>query len=434
MDGDCDNIVVKGLPRISRKSPYSDEVIIVGAGIVGICCGLSLLESGVAVTMIDRDIPGQATSSGNAGVVSPWSNVPQCMPGLWKNVPKWLLDPNGPVRIRPRDAYKVLPWALRFLANSNMQMAENTSDAMAALNASNIDLYRHHLRGTGSESLIQDSFYIHVFRDAAKINLKAPAWRIRARHGTPMKVISREELLELEPSLSRAYQGAIIIKDQARLTLPAQLGAVLAEKFEAQGGKIVRATAKAINTNESRTWNIETSAGPYRAQKLVLTAGAWSSKLLEPLGIKFPLQVERGYCITFKHPGVSLNNSIMEADRFFICSSMQNGIRSAGTSEFTDLDTPPNYRRAQNLIQLTKDLLPDLNINDVVEGMGNRPSFPDNLPCIGEISALPGLLAAFGHSHWGMSMAPQTGRIIADLTVGKAPNIDISPYRADRFL
>ena len=86
------------------------------------------------------------------------------------------------------------------------------------------------------------------------------------------------------------------------------------------------------------------------------------------------------------------------------------------------------------LIRLTKDLLPDLNINDVVEGMGNRPSSPDNLPCIGEISALPGLLTAFGHSHWGMSMAPQTGRIIADLTVGKTPNIDISPYRADRFL
>ena len=165
----------------------------------------------------------------------------------------------------------------------------------------------------------------------------------------------------------------------------------------------------------------------------MVAAGAWAARLLQPLGVKLPLAAERGYHLTFRNPGVSLNNSVMEADRMFVCSSMENGIRSAGTAEFADLDSKPNYQRARRLKRLTKELIPEIDIDDTEEWMGTRPSLPDNLPCIGEIDGLPGLFAAFGHSHWGMSMAPRTGRIVADLVAGATPEIDITPYRVDRF-
>lgn len=409
------------------------KVIVVGAGIVGICCALSLLEKGLSVTMIDRDPPASGTSSGNAGVVSPWSNVPLCLPGVWKNVPKWLLDADGPVSIPANYLLKLLPWSLRFLGNANMAKAIEISDSMAALNAPSIDIYRHHLYGTGEEQLLRDSVYLHVFRKREQASLDGTAGQLRARHGTPVEVVFDDELRALEPALSPNYKAAIMIRDQARAISPGRLGSVLAQKFESMGGRLMRADVQRLIPLEDATWRLELGAGEISADQLVLAAGAWSARLLQPLGVKVPLAAERGYHLTFRNPGVSLNHSVMEADRMFVCSSMENGVRSAGTAEFADLDAKPNYQRARSLKRLTKELIPGLNTDDTEEWMGSRPSLPDNLPCIGEVGGLPGLFAAFGHSHWGMSMAPRTGQIVADLVVGTTPDIDISPYRVDRF-
>jgi len=409
------------------------EVVVIGAGIVGICCALSLLEKGIAVTLIDREPPATGTSSGNAGVVSPWSNVPLCLPGVWKNVPKWLLDADGPVSIPTSHLLKSLPWSLRFLGNTSLAKAIEISDAMAALNAPCIDLYRNHLKGTGEEQLLRDSLYLHVFRKREQASLDSIAGQLRARHDTPMEIIYDDELRALEPALSADYKAAILIRGQARALSPGRLGAVLAQKFESMGGRLQRANVRRLTPLQDATWRLESEAGEFSASKLVVAAGAWSARLLKPLGVKLPLAAERGYHLTFRNPGVTLNNSVMEAERMFVCSSMENGVRSAGTAEFADLDAKPNYQRARSLKRLTSELIPGINTDDLEEWMGTRPSLPDNLPCIGEIARLPGLFAAFGHSHWGMSMAPRTGRIVAELVAGATPEIDISPYRVDRF-
>ncbi len=383
--------------------------------------------------MIDREQPAQGASSGNAGVISPWSVVPQCLPGVWKRVPKWLLDPNGPVSISPRHLFQVLPWSLRFLRNANMARAIKISDAMAVLNAPSISLYRKHLNDTGEADLLRDSMYVHVFRDKTQANLDGAAWQLRARHGTPVELVGGDELRALEPALSPNYKAAILIRNQTRAALPGRLGAVLAEKFQSMGGRLLRGTVYRLIPLEAATWRLETDLGEISVDKLVLAAGAWSVRLLEPLGLKLPLTAERGYHLTFRNPGVTLNNSVMETHRLFVCSSMENGIRSAGTSEFAGLDTAPNYKRARSLKAFTKALIPDINTDDTEEWMGIRPSLPDNLPSIGKVNGFTGLYAAFGHSHWGMSMAPQTGRIVADLVTGAPPDVDLSPYRIDRF-
>lgn len=408
------------------------DVTIVGAGIVGICCALSLLEKGKHVRLVDRHEPGQGASSGNAGVISPWSCVPQSLPGLWKKIPGMLLDPLGPVSIPVLQMPKVLPWAIKFLRAGRAGGIDAISEGMAALNRPNIDLYRHHLAGTGHENLLQDSWYINAFRNAAAVNLDDFAWRLREAQGAPVEVVDGSQLRDIEPCLSPDFQAAILIKDQARALSPGRIGAVLAEKVKALGGEIIRAQVKSLRP-QGNGWVVATDRGDIQSTQVVTALGAWSMQLLAPLGVSVPLQSERGYHLVFKDPGVTLKNSIMDVDGKFVASSMEMGLRSAGTAEFIDADAAPNFKRARILADLTKRIIPSLNTQETEEWMGVRPSMPDSLPCIGEITGKPGLFAAFGHSHYGLGMAPMTGRIIADLVTHTIPNIDLAPYSIDRF-
>ncbi len=421
--------------RALSSTPQSteDETIIVGAGIVGICCALSLIEKGAKVRLIDRDEPGQGASFGNAGVISPWSCIPQSMPGLWKSIPRWLLDPEGPVAIRPGYLPKALPWAWRFLSQGRPERVRAVADAMATLNRPNVDLYRHHLRGSGHEDLLHDSWYLHVYRKAADANLDDLAWRLRVEQGAPVEALSGDQLREIEPDLSADYEAAIAIKEQARALAPGRIGQVLAEQVRRRGGAIQRATVRSLAPRDGGGWRVESDGDALAASRIVLAAGAWSARFLEPLGLRVPLEAERGYHLLFKDPGVALRHSIMEVDAKFVASSMEMGLRSAGTAEFAGLDSPPNYRRARIFKRLTKRMLPKLNTEHTDEWMGSRPSLPDSLPCIGEVPGKPGLFLAFGHSHYGLGMAPATGRIVADLVTGTPPNIDLAPYAIDRF-
>ena len=410
------------------------SVTIIGAGIVGICCALSLLEKGVRVRLIDRDAPGQGASFGNAGVISPWSCVPQSMPGLWKSIPKWLLDPEGPVAIRPSYLPRAFPWALRFLSAGRLDRVRAIADAMDALVRPNVDLYRHHLSGTGHEGLLRDSWYVHVYREAASADLNGLAWQLREAHGAPVEAIDGDRLREIEPDLSEDYQAAVLIKDQARALSPGRICAVLAEKAQAMGGEVQRATVHRLTPSVDSGWRLTTDLGEIQSPQVIMAAGAWSARLLAPLGLRVPLESERGYHLLFRDPGVSLDHSIMEVDAKFVTSSMEMGLRSAGTAEFAGLDAAPDYRRAEIFKRLTKRMLPGLNIDDTEPWMGVRPSLPDSLPCLGPVPGHPGLIAAFGHSHYGLGMAPMTGRIVADLATDTPPNLDLAPYRVERFV
>lgn len=409
------------------------EVTILGAGIVGICTGLSLIERGVRVRLIDRNDPGQATSFGNAGVISPWSIVPQSMPGIWKKIPGWLIDPLGPVAVKPSYLPRLTGWGLQFLAQGREPRVRAISAAMDTLNRDCVLLYRQHLQGTGHEDLIRDSCYVHAFRnkDAARIDSLDNELRLIA--GADLERIDGDELRRLEPALSGDFEAAIVIKGQARALSPGRVGQVLCDKFRKLGGEFLRADIRGIRPVEGGGWSCATDRGDFTTPKLVLAMGVWSARLLQPLGIRVPLQSERGYHVSFTAPGITLNNSIMDVDMKFVASTMLDGLRVAGTAEFAGLDAPINERRLSGLITLARRLSPDLNAEAYTTWSGQRPSLPDSLPCIGEIDGFPNLITAFGHSHYGLMMAPKTGRIVADIATGTASNIDLSPYHPNRF-
>ncbi len=415
----------------TRVSP--PNVTILGAGIVGICSALAAQERGLSVALVDRGDPGAETSFGNAGIISPWSCVPQCTPGIWKNVPKWFLDPKGPVKIRWRDMFSILPWTAEFLRNATPEKVASIADGMDALMQNNVDVYRRYLADTGREDLITDSLLVAIFRGNARPSEDDVVWRLRVERGATVQFIGAGDLRDLEPAISDEYHSAAVIKDQARALSPGDLCTVLADKARRHGAEFIRAEVVALKPEEDGTVTLTTKDGPIATKRLVLSGGIWSAKLLAPLGVTVPLMAERGYHLQFADPGVTLNNSVQDMAGKVIISSMTGGIRTAGTAEFADVDAPPNYARARALEPLTTRVLPGLNTANKSEWMGIRPSFPDNLPAIGVVPGHPNLLAAFGHSHYGLGMAPATGRVVADLVRNAPSNIDPTPYAVDRF-
>ncbi|MHA7851887.1 NAD(P)/FAD-dependent oxidoreductase [Roseovarius sp.] len=414
--------------------PESDAgVTILGGGAVGICTALELVERGIPVRLIDRDAPGQGASSGNAGVISPFSVVPQSMPGVWKKAPGWLLDPLGPVAVRARHLPRFLPWALRFVLNGSEARARAVSAAMDGLTAGCVDLYRRHLEGTGHEGLVQDSCYVLAHRNPALASDRGLDAELRRMAGAEVEVIGADALREMEPDLSPEFRAAVVVHGQARALSPGRLMAVLADKLRALGGEVLQREVRGLRPGAEGGWQIECEGETLHAARVVVSAGAWSARLLAPLGLRLPLEAERGYHVMFADPGVALRNSVMDTDRKFVASSMEGGLRAAGTAEFGGLDALPDPRRAETIAGLARQMVPGLASAAVTTWSGVRPSFPDSLPVIGEMPGHPGLYGAFGHSHYGFMMAPRTGRIMADLLRGAGPNIDLSPYRADRF-
>ncbi len=408
------------------------DVTVLGAGIVGICTALSLAEKGLKTRLVDRDAPGQATSYGNAGIISPWSVVPQSMPGLWKKIPGWLLDPLGPVTVKPSHFLRMAPWGVRFLSAGRKGRINAVSDAMELLNRDCVSLFRQHLQGTDREDLIRDSIYVHAFRDGTAANVDSVDYAMRRDRGAPIERIGAADLHDLEPALSPDFRAAILIRDQARALNPGEIGTVLAEKFRRMGGEICRQTVSAIRPSDTG-WTYQTEDGEQHSPKLVLSMGVWSARLLEPLGLSIPLEAEKGYHVSFREPGVILNHSVMDMDMKFVASSMADGLRVAGTAEFAGLDAPVNQKRLDGLIKLARNLLPGLSESGIETWSGQRPSLPDSLPCIGKVEGFPGLITAFGHSHYGLMMAPKTGCIVADLVTETAFNTDLSPYSTTRF-
>ncbi len=412
---------------------YNNEITIIGAGIIGVCAALELKQKGWDVSIVDPNEPGQVTSYGNAGVLSPWSCIPQSVPGLWKNVPKWLFDPEGPLAISWIYAPRFLPWLIKFLKAGEINKVQQISKALLTINQPSVDLYKKLVEGTGQEKLVRDACYLHLYRDARYASPSYTPWRIRQERGVPLRFLKQGEVQEIEPEISSKISAAVLIERQGRTTNPGRLGQVLFEKATGLGVKFLRKKIDRLIPEPGNIYRLISTQGDILSKNVVLAAGAWSVELLKSIGIKVPLEAERGYHLIFSDPGISISNSVMDGDRKFVTSSMEMGIRSAGTAEFAGLHSKPNYDRAKIFKTLTKELLPNLNTNNLKEWAGVRPSLPDTLPCIGPVPGHPNIIAAFGHSHLGLTQAPMTAQIISSIAMKTPLNIDIEPFQMNRF-
>ncbi|MEM6587373.1 MAG: FAD-dependent oxidoreductase [Pseudomonadota bacterium] len=409
-----------------------ETVTVLGAGIVGICTALSLAERGVTVQVIDRNTPGRETSYGNAGIISPWSVIPQALPGTWRQIPRLMFGKHRPLSIKLSVWPQMLPWGMQFLRNGTEHKVRETSDAMELLCSPSIELYRRHLQGTKAEHLVADAMYVHAFRDGSRASLSSLDYDIRRQKGADMELIGQDALQQLEPAISRDFKAAILIKGQARATSPGRLCDVLAVKARSLGVTFKEMRVHSVRRGENG-WDVHGEGEALSVRKLVLALGVWSADILKKLGYPVPVMAERGYHLEYPDPGIEIVNSVMDVDAKCVGSSMQDGFRFAGQAEFAPIDAPRDERRMLHLNTLAKAAFPGLNDGGPKLWMGHRPSLPDSLPVLQELASEPGLFLNFGHSHYGLMMAPKSGELIADLVMKKSPNSDLAPYSLARF-
>lgn len=411
------------------------RAVVVGAGIVGICCGLFLRRRGFAVTLVDPEAPGSQTSAGNAGGFAVTDVVPLAIPGIAWKVPGWLFDPLGPLAIRWRYLPRLLPWLVRFAAAGGAAGVAPRAEALAALMASTFDDYMPLLQAAGVADSVVAAGAVSVYRDRAAYLADALEWDVKRSCGVHFEELDAGDVHDLEPDLSPDVRFGVFAPDWRHTLDPHGLAMALAELLQHQGGTVVRGRVTGITPREGGTCTVRLHDAPaIPAEHVVVAAGVWSRPLVRSLDdLSVALESERGYNTTLPEPGVRLRHQLIFAERRFVATPMAMGLRIGGAVEFAGLQAAPNYERCAALLRLAKIYLPALHTEGGSRWMGQRPSTPDSLPVISRSPRHRNVYYAFGHGHLGLTQAATTGRLIAELACGDAPSIDLRPFAVDRF-
>lgn len=409
------------------------HVTVIGAGIVGVCCALHLQRKGFRVTLVDRRAPGEATSYGNACMITDSSLVPLARPGIALEGLGMLLNPQGPLSIRPAYAPRIAPWLWRFWRTSDDRSARAGAAALGALLKGALAEHHALADNTPAARWIGDEPSLLLYPGRSAYDAEAYTWELRRASGVRYELIDTEALRALEPAVSERYRLAAVLLDHGRAVDPSQLTKAHAEWLQRGGGEFMRREVRAIECADRRAVRLLTDAGPLELDRLVIAAGAWSAHLAAQLGDLVPLESEGGYHVTLSDPGIELHHPLMANHAKVAIAPMAQGIRIAGMVEFGGIREDVLPRRRRLLLKLVRRILPGIRTEQYREWRGNRPSLPDSLPVIDRASRIENAYYAFGNQHVGLSSGPGTGRLLAQLVVGEPPAIDLTPFRVGRF-
>jgi D-amino-acid dehydrogenase len=411
----------------------TSSVTIIGAGIVGIATAATLKREGREVTVVDMRPPGEYCSFGNAGILSPGSCVPLAMPGIHWKVPGYLMDPLGPLTFRWSYFPKAAPWLLRFLAASTPARVEEIANALRPLLKQTFDAYVPLASHAGVSDLIRQTGYVVAYEKRSSYMGDHLAWKLRRERGVIVEEIDGHRVSELVPQLTATYEVGLYLPEQGFVANPGRLTKALAAQFERDGGVILQRKVLDMEIGPHGPRALLTDEGSLPVETLVICAGVHSNEFTSRLGDNVPLEAERGYHVTYSDPRMTLPMPVFLPEYKFFVTPMEMGLRIAGQTEFAGIDAAPDYARADVLAKHMERLFPHISTADTTKWMGRRPSMPDSLPVIGRSTHFANAYYAFGHGHIGLCGGAPTGRIIADLVAGREPNIDIRPFRPNRF-
>lgn len=407
---------------------HQTEVAIIGAGVVGLAIAERLLAEGREVVLIDPNPPGSGASHGNAGTIADYATLPVGTPDVLRHLPSLLFDRNSPLSIRHAALPSLAPWLFRFALQSLPGNARRNATSIAALLADACPLWESLAAHIGGTSILQRRGCLYLYETAAAFRAAHADMAQRRRLGIAVDLLGPGELHQLEPGLPAVEGGAAYFPNAVFMADPGQMVGYLAAAVRAP------LLPHRVTGLVRKAGGVELSSDGFHlvARRVVLAAGAHSRNLARQAGDRIPLETERGYHVEWDMPAPRLSRPICPTARGFYLCPMTGRLRAAGTVELGGLSARPSPHRVQRLVEGARAIFPDLPDPDRT-WMGFRPSLPDSLPVIGPSQGGDEVIHAFGHGHIGLTLAPVTARLVADLIARRPPERDITALRASRF-
>jgi D-amino-acid dehydrogenase len=411
------------------------HIAIIGAGIVGVTTAHALLDAGHTVTLVDPGYQPGRPCDGNAGWIAHTDIMPLASPKVWRHLPGWLMDPLGPLAIRPSYIPTIAPWLLRFVAAATPARIEKSVRAIRSLNAQALPAWRRRLEALGLSHHLRERGTLSVFSSEGAFRAAASIVARQRDFGISVDTLDRADLIRLEPALGGKAVAGLFYGGGCHVSDPKAVVADLASATRQRGVTWVPARATALVIAGDTVQIAMADGTTVTADQAVVSAGAWSKPLASSLGDWIPLDTERGYNLTLPPGSLGLSRPIAFEGEGFVTTPLDIGDRIGGAVEFAGLDAAPNYRRIDAIVDRLRRFLPDFPAQ-VPEGprwMGFRPSVPDSLPVIGPARRSNRVVYAFGHAHYGLTQAAVTAEMVAAMIDHRAPAVDPLPYGASRF-
>jgi D-amino-acid dehydrogenase len=410
------------------------DAIVLGAGIVGTSVALHLIKRGLSVALIDRRAPGEETSYGNAGVIEGNTLFPPVFPSSLLAVLRVALKRATEANYHLAFLPHVAPWLLSYRLASRPEKLIETARIMRPLFNRAVAEHETLLAEANAAHYMCREGWLKVYRSDATFAALAPELALATEYGIPHRRLDFEGARVLEPNLGPIVRHAVQWSDVTSVSNPLAVTRAYAARFTALGGTLLSADARSLRRINGG-WRVDTMDGPREAGEVVLALGPFTGEVLGPLGLKLPLGIKRGYHLHFQ-PGrnVTLTRPVLDADIGYCLASMTQGIRLTTGAEFAHRDAPATPVQFDRLMPAARQLFPLGEPVEAMPWMGSRPCFADSRPVIGPAPGHPGLWLAYGHAHWGLTLGPATGRLIAEMMTAAVPFCDPKPYGAERFM
>src|SRR5712664_2574893 len=408
------------------------DVIVLGAGIVGVSAAYAARQRGLSVILVDRREPGSETSYGNAGILSSGSILPINKPSLWSALPTYMTNRHAALRWDPGWAIRNIGWLVRFLANATPSRIKPRAMALQGLLGASLKLHREWLVKANAAQRIRETGWLKAWRSDA-VGAAKEEQAFLAEYGVASQLLDRQAISAIEPNIVPIYKVGLLHTQTASVDSPGAVVKAYARMFAGLGGEIRQSDIKAI-VPDGEGWRVLLADGEMSARHVVVALGPWSPDLLRPLGYRVPMAFERGYHREFKpNPARSLQRPIHDAEGSFLMTSMEQGIRVTSGVELTDRDAPSSFAQLDQVVPLARGVV---EFGEAVgePWRGARPTLPDSLPMIGPAPRHSGLWLSFGHQHIGFTTGPATGAAIAAMIGGERPPFDVDAFSPSRYL
>ena len=411
------------------------DVLILGAGMVGVGAALHLQQRGRDVILVDKhELAGEETSYGNTGIIECASVFPYMFPRDIAEILRYATNRAPQLHYSVTDLPFFLPWLVRYYLASRPDRA--LRGAMSVLPLIRRSLVEHEalIAEAGAGDLLRKNGWIKLFRIEKTLHHALGELERARAYGVEANVLDPKAVMEREPNLMGDFAGAIHFVQPGFVLDPGGLAKAYAALFKRKGGRFVTGDARTLQQEPDRRWRVTTSEGSAVAREAVIALGPWSDLAFGPLGYSIPLSVKRGYHLHLAARGNAvLNHPVLDSDQGFVLAPMNRGIRLTTGADLTRRDAPPTPVQVERALPKAHKLFPLGEAVDAKPWKGARPCLPDMLPVIGKAPRHHGLWFDFGHQHHGLTLGPVSGRLLAEMMTGATPFADPAPFAVERF-